>query len=94
MSAGICELTEHFFGVSFGERDAQSGVSLHLGKALANFAFLSTSQDGRLLDFVPVFIEPAGEGSPFGQRKRQYLGFELFHAHGCYFTALIGFCEQ
>jgi len=67
MSAGICELTEHFFSVSFGERDARSGVSLHFGETLANFTFLGTSQDGRLLDFVPVFIEPAGGGSPLSQ---------------------------
>ena len=82
MSTGIGEFAEHFFGVSFGERDAHGGVSLHFGETSVNFAFLGPSQDRGLLDFVAVFIEPAGEGSSLGQRQRQHLGFELFHTHG------------
>jgi hypothetical protein len=35
-----------------------------------------------LLDFVTVFIKPAGEGTSLGQRQRHYLRFDLFHAHG------------
>lgn len=82
MSAGIGEFAEHSFRVSFGERDAHGGVSLHFVKTVANFAFLGLSQDRGLLDFVSVFIEPAGEGTSLGQRQCQRLGFELYHAHG------------
>jgi len=81
MGTGISEFAEHFLGVGFGERNAHGGVSLHFGEAPENFAFLGASQDGRLLDFVAVLVEPAGEGASLVQRQRQHLGFELFHAH-------------
>jgi len=77
----IHDLLEHLPGVSFTKWNAPGGVGHHFGQPLANFAFLRASQDGGLLDFVPLFIEPAREGPPLGQRQRQHLGFKLFHAH-------------
>jgi hypothetical protein len=64
LSTDIGEFAEHFFGVGFGERDAHGGIGLHFGEALADFAFLSTNQDRGLLDFVPMFIEPAATPAP------------------------------
>ena len=82
MNASIGEFAEHLFYVRLRDGNPQTGVGLHFCETLANFTFLGVSQGGWLLDFVAVFIEPAGERPPFGQRQRQHLGFDLFHAHG------------
>ena len=73
MSARIGEFTEHLICVGWRERNAHGGIGLHFSQALCDFLLLCPGQGGWLLDFVPVFVKPAGEFAPLLNGQRQHL---------------------
>ena len=73
MRSRIGEFTEHLLHVGLRERNAHGGIGFHFSQTPSDFLLLRLGQGGWLLDFVPVFVKPAGEFAPLLNGQRQHL---------------------